>query len=106
MFDDAGIAPDRAVRLHKLFTRHIVEPADEATVNEWAAEARREARDRYGQQEADRRIEIAREFVKNRPALAQLLTETGVGSHPDFIRALIASPHTLRINPRAEGKKG
>jgi hypothetical protein len=102
VFDDAGIPPDRAVRLHNLLAQKLLEPPDDATVNQWAAEARREARDRYGLEEADRRIEIAREFIKSRPALTELMNTTGLGSHPDFIRALIASPHTLRLKPRAE----
>jgi hypothetical protein len=103
-FDDAGITPERAVGIHTLLANHVAAPADDATVDGWAAESRRRTRERYGAVEAERRMEIAKEFIKKRPGLAELLNTTGLGSHPDIVAALVEKPDMLRMEPRTSKK--
>lgn len=105
VFDDAGISPETASKLHTILVEHTINPADDATVDRWATESRHTLRNRYGEKEADRRMELARQFIANRPALAELLTTTGLGSHPDIVAALVEHPNTIRLKPRAEKKK-
>jgi hypothetical protein len=99
-FDDARILPEPASRLHALVVQHIGKPVDDATVDQWATEARRQLRDRYGLEESQRRIEIAKQFIANRPTLAKLLEDTKLGSHPDIVVALTENPERLRLTPR------
>jgi len=104
-FDDANIPPERAVGLHTLLANYVAIPADDATVDAWAEESRRRTRERYGAAEAERRMQIAKEFIKKRPGLAELLNTTGLGSHPDIVAALVERPDTLRMEPRTSKKK-
>lgn len=103
-FDDANIPPERAVGLHTLLVQHVAEPADDATVDTWAEESRRRTRERYGAVEAERRMGLAKQFIKKRPGLAELLNTTGLGSHPDIVAALVERPDMLRMEPRASKK--
>lgn len=99
-FDDARILPESASRLHALVVQHIGKPVDDETAGQWATEARRQLRDRYGLEESQRRIEIAKQFIANRPTLAKLLEDTKLGSHPDIVVALTENPERLRLTPR------
>ena len=47
-------------------------------------------------------MQMAKTFVDNRPALKELLTTTGLGSHPDVVSALVEHPNTIRLTPRGE----
>ena len=100
VFTDAQIPAEPAARLHALMVAHVANPADDATVERWATEAREALRERYGHAEAERRLDAARTFVKNRPELQRLLDVTGLGSHPEVVRALAENPHGLRLVPR------
>ena len=100
VFTDAGIPSDRAARLYDAIVEHTINRPDDATVEQWSVESRQQLRERYGADEADRRLAAAAEFVKQRPGLASLLRESGMGSHPEFVLALAANPSALRVTPR------
>lgn len=104
-FQDARIPPGPAGTLHSLISQYSTEPADDATMKGWAVETRRALREQYGITEGDRRLEVARQFVSRRPELARLLNETGVGSHPEFVKSLVESPHSMRLAPRPRTPK-
>lgn len=99
-FDDARIPPREAAALHSLIVQHVGKPADSATVDAWTMRSRQLLRDRYGIDEGQRRMAIVGKFIENRPALAKLLKETGITSHPDVIMALAESPDAIRLTPR------
>jgi hypothetical protein len=101
-FDDARIMPDDAARLHPPMVQHITTPVDDVTVTEWATEARRQLRDRYGLDEAQRPLAVAKHFIANRPGLLKLLEATGLGSHPDIVMALAEHPERLQLTARAK----
>jgi hypothetical protein len=103
-FYDAKIPPLKASSLHSLMVHHLRTPADEDTEQEWTVQTRRQLRERYGD-DAPKRLEKVREFVSKRPALEKLLTETGLGSHPDVVLALAENANQLRLQPRPPKKK-
>ena len=102
VFRDAQIEPQVASRLHALIARHIAKPADDATRQTWATEARRSLRQTYGA-DAERRMDVATQFVSARPGLHQLLNQTGLGSHPEVIMALAERTSQLRVAPTPPG---
>lgn len=93
---DARIDPDEGTRLHTLLAGHLVKPADDATAQQWAADARRQLRELHGHEEGTRRLELAKRFIAERPALQQLLNESGAGNHPEIVMALARNPHAFR----------
>lgn len=99
VFNDARIDRTRVPDLHSILTRYALAPADDATVQQWDMESRRHLREKHGEAEATRRLERAKDFLAERPALAKRLQDSGVGSHPKIVEMLTESPHTLRIKP-------
>lgn len=97
---DASLPSGEAAGLHGLLVGHMLKPADDATVQQWATESRQWMRAQYGDQEADRRMGRIRQFVSARPQLAKALEESGVGSHPSLIKTLADRADTLRLRPR------
>lgn len=84
---------------------HASEPPDAATIREWETETRRQLRERYGDRDGDRRLAVARAFVKSRPGFQQMLNDSGVGSHPRLITMLAENVNTLRMVPRTTQPK-
>jgi len=104
VFADARLPPQEASKLHALFARHVSQdPIDGATLSQWTKQSRTELRERYGGA-ATARLEAAQQFVRNRPELAEILRTTGLGSHPDIVRALAENAHNLRMKPKARTK--
>lgn len=100
-FHDAHVRPDHASRLHSLLAHHARNRPDDTTVSKWSVETRKQLRERYGLEEGDRRLATAKAFIANRPALRQMLNDSGVGSHPDFVTALVEHSHLMRVKPRS-----
>lgn len=94
-FDDAGIGTDEAASIHSHIVHHLNTPVDDATYQEWQTEARRMVREQYGS-DADRRLQAATAFVKSRPAFARALEESGIGSHPKLVLALVERANHLK----------
>ncbi|MDQ6769844.1 MAG: hypothetical protein M3Z54_07650 [Gemmatimonadota bacterium] len=94
-FHGANIPPGQAVNLHSLIVKHLQEPASNELESEWATESRRQLREKWGD-DADRRMEKVKEFVNSHPTLAKQLNDSGVGSHPEFMRALVERANNLR----------
>jgi hypothetical protein len=105
-FHDAKLSSSEASIITGHLAATVKEPPDQETVDGWAAESRRMLRERYGSDaEAVRRLGVITEFVRNRPTLAVMLKETGVGAHPDVIKRLAeradtSSTYGLRVTPR------
>lgn len=100
VFDDARIRPDAdASRLHSLMVTHTTTPPTDEQVQAWTVESRRYLRERFGS-EADAVMAKARAFLAARPGFGALLTTTGLGSHPDVVKALTQDVHNLRLTPR------
>lgn len=93
-FHGANIRPNHASTLHSLIVSHLKEPASNEVESEWAAESRRQLREQWGD-DADRRMAKVKEFVNSHPTLATQLEESGVGSHPEFMRALVERANNL-----------
>lgn len=96
VFHDAGIRADTATGLHSLLAQHVKTGPDDATVQQWEFESRRQLRERYGITEADRRRALANEYLAEHPAIAKLLKDSGVGSHPKFVTELAQRANDLR----------
>jgi hypothetical protein len=97
-FRDAQISTAQAPRLHSLLAAHELKPASDEQRETWGAETMRLVREKYGDG-AEPRLEAVRTFLENRPAIAQRLTESGVGSHPDMVLALIENWSKLESAP-------
>jgi hypothetical protein len=98
-FSDARISSSTAPTLYSLLASAVVEPPDDATVEQWATETRRELREHYGD-DAGRRLEAAQKFIAARPDLQKTLNETGLGSHPRIVLALTENATQMRMVPR------
>jgi hypothetical protein len=99
VFSDARINSREASGLHSLLVSHLSAPVDDATVQQWETESRRELREQYGD-DAGRRLAAAQKFVAARPDLQRTLDETGLGSHPRVILALAEKANGMRMVPR------
>jgi hypothetical protein len=99
VFHDAGIRADTAGGLHALIARHVTKPADDATVQGWEFETRRQLRERYGITEATRRLASTNEYLAGHPSIAKLLKDSGIGSHPRLVTELAE-----RLGARASTK--
>jgi hypothetical protein len=97
-FHDAGIEPGEAGVIHSLVAGHTVAEPDAEQIERWATESRRMLRERFPD-DADRRMEAARQFVRERPKLARALQASGIGSHPYLIGALAERAMRLK-SPR------
>lgn len=86
--NDAGIPPQEMTGLHGLIVHHVEKPANDATVQQWALEARRGLRERYGEDGLARAAEASKYLKENHPALQDYLNRTGVGSHPRVVLQL------------------
>ena len=100
LFHDAHIDPVHAGTLHGLLVHHAAKPATPDMVSEWAEEANAAAYAKYGK-DAPQRFEAARAFVAARPDLQKLLADTGLGSHPRLVSALLENAHRLK-SPRGK----
>ncbi len=99
VFNDAGINSQQAAQLHGLLVHHLVEPADDATVDGWAKESRQRLREKFGD-DANARLAKAQAFVAARPGLRDLLDRTGLGNRWEMIEQLTENANRLRITPR------
>lgn len=98
-FHDAGIRSQPAAMLHDLVVDHASAPVDDLTKQRWETESRRALREKYGIDAGDRKLANVREFLKDRPTVADLLTATGVGSNPEFVTRFIEHAEKLRSLP-------
>jgi hypothetical protein len=100
VFHDAGIRADAASSLHALLAQHVRAPAADETIQQWEVESRRQLRERYrergGIAEANRRMTLVREYLADHPAIAKMLKDSGVGSHPKFVTELADRALDLR----------
>lgn len=64
-------------------------PSDEQ-LEEWNRESLNEARQLYGH-ETDDLLQRAQTLVRQNPALAKVLRESGQGSNPRFVRTILAA---------------
>jgi hypothetical protein len=104
---DARVPVPEAGAFHALFATYAKTPPDDATQQEWYAQSRRLARERYGLEEGNRRLKLAGDFVRARPQFAQALANYGLGNNPDIIMKLIEAPHNMRMTPKPrQSKKG
>lgn len=94
-FTNAGLSSPVAKELHTVITSALKTPPSDEDVKSWGVEARRQVREKYGDQ-ADARLARAREYVKSHPELARLMSY-GPGSHPRIVMALVEQAHNLRI---------
>lgn len=104
-FNDARIPSGPASTLYSLYAKYADSPPDQATVEKWSAESRQHLRETYGPEEAERRLKMASEFLKARPALYTAMQAGRLNSHPAFVKALTESPHNMRITPRPRAAK-
>ena len=96
---DARLSVPVAQRIHGQLVSALLSPPDQQTVNQWAAESRRMAREEFGEF-GEHRLRQAQAFVQARPEIAEVLDATGFSSHPDLVRALIENSNGLRMEPR------
>lgn len=94
-FAGASIDSGDAAALYSLFAHHVQEPADDRTVRDWETETRRILRERYGD-EAPKRLATVREYVSQFKDLGALLDQSGLGSHPNLVTALVERADRLR----------
>lgn len=95
LFRDFGISPHDARSLHGDFVQYRLNPADNGQVKEWSREARKQLRERYGN-DADSRLAAAKEYLASKPSLKKMLAETGLGSKPEVVLMFAARAHLLR----------
>lgn len=100
-YADAGIAPPQAAQLHGLIARYSQSPPDDATLDKWEIETRKRLRERFRGDEAEvsRRLDRVNQFIEKRPAFSKVLTETGLGSHPEMVLNMVERANELRITP-------
>lgn len=99
-FNDATFAEPVARDLHSLLVGALKTPASDEQLATWSAEAEEAGRQRHGK-EYDERLAKVRAFVEQRNDLKRLLVETGIGSHPRMVTALLERAHQLRA-PRTK----
>ena len=97
---DAKLDPYIGPRIVSNLLHYLNNPADDATRQQWTTESRQRMRQQYGEEGAEQRMAVAREFIAARPDLREMLNESGYGSHPDVVLAIAAEAHRLRVKPR------
>jgi hypothetical protein len=105
LFSELEIPPAEAQQAHALYVQYITAPADEATAQAWAKDARKELVERFGPDEAQKRLAAAREYVAGRKELHTLLHFSGLGSHPKVVVELAERAYRLRGIVNAEKQK-
>lgn len=101
--NDALLRDGEAAEVFTLVATHTRKPADDELMQEWTITTNKRLREeivaRHGQKEADRRLQIVREFIAKRPGVAALLRKSGVGSHPKLVMALVDRVDDLHMDP-------
>lgn len=102
-FYEGQIPPEAAVGLHELIVRYAANPPSDDEFAEWERQSQRKLRERYDDADRASREKKVKEFVRNRPQLAEVLSN-GLGSHPLWVESLYSSAHHLRVQPRPQPK--
>lgn len=99
VFKDMGLTQEQADKLVTAYAKHEAGNADkvrQGMADEWMAkvigwEKAAEKDPEYGGENYDTNLEIAKNTLNkySSPELKKLLAETGLGSHPDLIRAFV-----------------
>lgn len=100
---DAQLSHLESDRLHSQITHHLLEPPDDATVQQWTIESRRLLREKYGTEDAERRMAKVRAFVAEHPKIKQQLDKSGFGSHPELVLRLAEGVHRFRTKATNNG---
>lgn len=87
LFAELEVPTQQATEWSELVARHAA-GADDAEVREWRTETVTRLREQYGA-EANLRLAQAQELVARYPGFAQMLSGTGLGSHPRVVLALV-----------------
>jgi hypothetical protein len=90
IFNELEIPVAHAATLHALHVHYLREPASDETEKGWRKETYSALQARYGA-ETEQRLAAAKEYVKARPGLAQVLHHSGLGSHPRVVEEIVAS---------------
>ena len=99
VFSDARIPPESAATLHSLYVATLQNPPDEATTQQWARESTEWLKANYPQGYASA-LNRVRQWVHAREDVKNLLERSGLGDHPQVVRALIENAAQLRLTPR------
>jgi hypothetical protein len=103
IFEELGIPVAQAAALHSLHVHYLREPASDETEKGWRKEAHAALRARYGA-ESEQQLAVAREYVKARPGLYQMLLHTGLGSHPRVVREIVERASSWKARNARKGK--
>lgn len=92
VFEELNLSTDEGSKLFDLYVHHMIKPADEELHSQWAEASNKLIRE-LGP-DAKKKLQDAQSYVDQKPAFKSMMEKTGLGSHPDFIQALIeAIPH-------------
>lgn len=81
--------------IHELAVRYSIDPADPKTVEAWGQQSAREGVFGFGRPEYERRQAAVRQYLSQSPDLAEMLSRTGLGSHPRVVHALLSRAPNL-----------
>lgn len=84
-----------SAQLTELGVSAALRPPTEETVAGWTESSRAGLRQDFGPR-AGEALQAARALIKSNPKLAQFLDETGLGSHPSYVRLAAAKGMELR----------
>lgn len=87
-FREFDVPITEAKYLHSMLTTAMIKPAGEETVKEWTIESRRLAIETYGD-DYEKLLPRAQEMIRGNPQLAKLLRESGYGSNPRLVLAVL-----------------
>jgi hypothetical protein len=105
VFDELQIPVAHAATLYSLHAHYLREPASDELEKTWRKEAHQALRERYGAETAER-LAAAREYVKARPGLHQMLLHSGLGSHPRVVDEIVARASSWKArNAQKEKRK-
>lgn len=95
------VNPGPAAQIYALIAKHVLEPADDITKQQWSQESRRHLREKYGSSDAgdQKMARLGKRLAAEHPAIAKLLHETGVGEHPDVVKVLVENADNPRGKP-------
>lgn len=88
IFSELEFEPGSAARFHEMYVSHVINQPDDATMGEWEIQTRQRLRERFGG-EADKMLADARAYVATNKTLAEGLSLSGLGSHPEVVVDLV-----------------
>ncbi|MCP5138789.1 MAG: hypothetical protein H6979_02890 [Chromatiales bacterium] len=94
-FRELGISPADAAPLHDLIVGGLKKPTSPDQINAWNREIERDGKYGFGEKEYTRRLDLVRDYLTRRLFLRDILTDTGMGSHPKVVMALLKQAYSL-----------